>query len=580
MMGWFVETTIVAAGLSVVAALASKTGRLGPAARHALWLVVLLKMLTPPLVRWPIPPLSRNAVVPSRMASLPAVLAPLEDDTLASPPEIAIDPRTNPEEGAIAFAFEVPFAMIPDDGAMGPLVGRIGDESGQLFRPYPVEDREAEPPSWTVRIVAFASAASRPARLLWLAGAGLFATVQLWRIARYSDRLRRSKPAPEWLVEAIEDEAGRFGVKPPPARLVAGPGSPFLWCGGPVVLVVPEGLLARLDASRWRGILAHEMAHLKRRDPWTCRLSLAAGVLWWWNPLYWLVRSRLASEAEMACDALAVTIAPGSRRAFAEALVAVCEVISARPAAPTLGVGGEGRFLERRLTMILKGRDSGRLPRRGLLAAFLLTGLAAPSWSAPIQDAPRPPATPTTPAEPAEPLAPPEPPAPPVPPAEVRESRVVVREEVTIVDDDDDKDAPPPARRAVTVYRAQPRTEIIRQQIERMRVAQKKQQETMEAQISLLTAQLAKLEAEETEIEKAFPAEALKPRAGRAAPDAGFDVRGESLFESKGGMPEPRIVEGRVRVRGAESGEIDALNRRMDGMEKKLDMLLKELKSR
>ncbi|MGE3822217.1 MAG: hypothetical protein AB7I30_22615, partial [Isosphaeraceae bacterium] len=53
MLWWIAETSLLAGALAAVAALVSRVGRLGPAARHALWLVVLLKLVTPPLVRSP-----------------------------------------------------------------------------------------------------------------------------------------------------------------------------------------------------------------------------------------------------------------------------------------------------------------------------------------------------------------------------------------------------------------------------------------------------------------------------------------------------------------------------------------------
>src|SRR5262245_20497177 len=53
MLGWFVETTLVAGVLALVAALAPRVRTLGPATRHALWLVVLVKLLTPPLLPAP-----------------------------------------------------------------------------------------------------------------------------------------------------------------------------------------------------------------------------------------------------------------------------------------------------------------------------------------------------------------------------------------------------------------------------------------------------------------------------------------------------------------------------------------------
>ena len=53
MLVWFAETTIVAGILALVAIAASRLRPIAPSVRHALWLVVLIKFVTPPLVSWP-----------------------------------------------------------------------------------------------------------------------------------------------------------------------------------------------------------------------------------------------------------------------------------------------------------------------------------------------------------------------------------------------------------------------------------------------------------------------------------------------------------------------------------------------
>src|SRR5438067_1936197 len=52
MIAWLAETTVVAAALAGAVALLCRGLRPRPAVRHALWLVVLLKLLAPPLVAW------------------------------------------------------------------------------------------------------------------------------------------------------------------------------------------------------------------------------------------------------------------------------------------------------------------------------------------------------------------------------------------------------------------------------------------------------------------------------------------------------------------------------------------------
>ena len=128
----------------------------------------------------------------------------------------------------------------------------------------------------------------------------------------------------------------------------------------------------------------HELAHLRRGDHWVSRLELVAGLIWWWNPVYWIARARLDAEAELACDAWVVWALPKDRVAYAEVLFDVCTLLSLSPStppSPALGVAGSGRFFERRLTLILHDHVPCRLSPLGLLVACLLLLFAVPSWS-------------------------------------------------------------------------------------------------------------------------------------------------------------------------------------------------------
>ena len=156
----------------------------------------------------------------------------------------------------------------------------------------------------------------------------------------------------------------------------------MVWCLGRPVLLVPGDLLKTLERERWPGILAHELAHLRRGDPWVRRLELIAGLVWWWNPLYWLALRRLDFEAELACDAWVVWALPEDRFGYAESLVQICTSLSsAASPAPALGVAGGGQSFERRLMMVLHDRVSHHASSAGVLAAALLAALAIPSWT-------------------------------------------------------------------------------------------------------------------------------------------------------------------------------------------------------
>jgi hypothetical protein len=189
-------------------------------------------------------------------------------------------------------------------------------------------------------------------------------------------------PAPEELLGRVRDTAAALGVRPPTVCVLPGLGSPMVWGLGWPVLLWPQGLERRLPEDGLRAVLVHELAHLKRRDHWVGWLLLAGACLWWWLPLFGLVRRRLSLEAELACDAWVAATLPGARRAYAEALLEVCQARSqAAPAAPAWGAAGGRRDLERRLRMILNPTTAYRLTPRVLAGVGLLCLLALPAWS-------------------------------------------------------------------------------------------------------------------------------------------------------------------------------------------------------
>jgi len=53
MLWWLAENSVLAAALAGIVGPLCRLGRLRPAVRHALWLVVLVKLVTPPVVQWP-----------------------------------------------------------------------------------------------------------------------------------------------------------------------------------------------------------------------------------------------------------------------------------------------------------------------------------------------------------------------------------------------------------------------------------------------------------------------------------------------------------------------------------------------
>jgi beta-lactamase regulating signal transducer with metallopeptidase domain len=493
MLGWFVETTLVGAVLAFAAWLAGRSQRIGPAGRHVLWLVVLVKLLTPPVVSWP-RGLTGEKVKTCESACSPASAA-FDCGMLPEQPLLAGGGSTGVIRDARILDVEVkspepacdgvgsPVEMAAMDGALMMLPEPLGFErsagSEEVVGAGAALLAGRGGPRQSAGVLVFADA-SRAVLVIWGLGSALAALLCAWRVARFEGRIRGGRPAPEWLQRELDLQSRRLGVRVPSLTVVSGIGTPLVWCLGRARLVVPARLLETLDRERWRGVLVHELAHLKRGDAWVGRALVLAELIWWWNPLFWLVRARLENEAELACDAWVVAACPEGRRSYAEALIDVCALMSRRGSRSSLtvmpalgvGMGGAGRFFERRLKMILWGEPDHDRGQGVRLAALLLAALALPSWTQGQDEARRPDAPRAN--APQRPV-PPVPPEPPLPPE--------------IGDDDEEGDVAPARARA-------------RERIERARADVARRREQLRARRSQVEDQLRRAEAQYREAQE------------------------------------------------------------------------------
>ncbi len=358
MFWWLAQTTVVAAALAGAVALLCRRLRPRPAVRHALWLVVLVKLLMPPLPAWPWPVAATSPPRPE-----PAEEAPR--------PPPAEPPPAWPTGEVAALPPTEPFVTLPPDVMPPPPEPAVEEAS-----PAPVE----LPP--VVAAPAGREWLSAAVTVAWAAGAALTALLQLARVTRFRRQVARGGPAPAELTAVVADLARRLGVRAPAVRVVPGLASPVVWGLGRARLLWPAALLGELSPDGERAAVVHELAHLRRRDHWVGWLELVAGCVWWWSPLFWYVRRQLGRAAELACDACVIETLPTARRAYAEALLAVCELVSRRAApAPALGMGGARQEIERRLTMILRESVPSRAPVRALFGAVLLALIALPGFT-------------------------------------------------------------------------------------------------------------------------------------------------------------------------------------------------------
>ena len=204
----------------------------------------------------------------------------------------------------------------------------------------------------------------------------------LWRVAGWS-RVRRmtrdrTRDVPRDLRVRFKELADRLGVAGP-VRLLesATAGVPTLiGCLRPVLLL-PAAMLSGLSPEQLSAILAHELAHIRRRDYLVNLFQVTVETLLFYHPAVWWLSRRIRAEREDCCDDVAVA-ASGDRIAYARALASM-EELRAAPAVALAASGGSLLARVRRIVGLGTGDDTRRsggwaiVP--GGLAGLLIAGM-------------------------------------------------------------------------------------------------------------------------------------------------------------------------------------------------------------
>ena len=176
------------------------------------------------------------------------------------------------------------------------------------------------------------------AMLAWgvVALAGLASLLAQWVALRRAWRRLRPNVDGGW-TQAAHGLARHYGLRRTPALKVGTTwASPLVGPRGEVGL--PDWCVAQLPPAQRDAVLAHELAHLSRRDPAWRVCSRIAACIGWLQPLNIVALRRLDALAEQVCDARAAR-AVADRHAVAEALYLCASRLQSGRRAPGLNVG-------------------------------------------------------------------------------------------------------------------------------------------------------------------------------------------------------------------------------------------------
>ena len=248
--------------------------------RYMLWLIVLLKCVFPPIVSLPLAVLPPEGVQQSVGSSTVEEIMPVathdslaESHSSADFTGVVVDyaPRS------VSLVADLNEPRVLKDTSGTPLISNIHTST------------------WIVTIRVF--------------GIVFCGFVVLLKARRLNARLKRSRRLANGELQLrIEELSAKVGLKRTPVVFVVdGIAQPFVWGWVKGSIYLPAAFNNPSFASERQGILAHELAHVRRCDAALNTCQLIVQMLFFFHPLVWWANSKTRQEREKCCDEVAIS---------------------------------------------------------------------------------------------------------------------------------------------------------------------------------------------------------------------------------------------------------------------------------
>jgi beta-lactamase regulating signal transducer with metallopeptidase domain/DUF4097 and DUF4098 domain-containing protein YvlB len=330
-----------------------------PQLRYALWSLILIKLILPPTMSLP------SSIVPELRPVVSQALRWVDSEAPAA------------EKHAVensALARQVVNSMCNTNGRaiiVAPQLRSGGGGRAIGFDQGVSLDRQNHPQASLEAITLPQSTINRPpltwhvyAMAIWLAGTlilGIWLLLRLHALAGRSANRAAAASLPQSFYNQMAGCAERLGLwRIPRVVVVRKLATPAVFGVFRPVLLMPKGYLRKLSRKDTEHMLLHELAHIKRGDLHMHGLYMLLQIVYWYNPLLWLVRRQLHHLRELSCDATVANLLREQTIAYRQTLLETARRFLARSTEPGLGLLG---LFE----------DSNRLVVR-------LNWLAKPTW--------------------------------------------------------------------------------------------------------------------------------------------------------------------------------------------------------
>jgi beta-lactamase regulating signal transducer with metallopeptidase domain len=341
--------------------------------RYWMWILVFIKLILPPTL------------------SLPTGIGYWCGDFLSSDSSIFRQASIIAQQES----FEIPAIQVFSESSDVPAINESMDsyemtisqhstESAQVPQISPSQTRlettvPAVPKNPILNTISWQAAVF----LIWLIGVLVITLLLIQRMLFVKGLIARSEPSDERLTEIINQCRRQLGIgRHIKLRLSNNISSPAV-CGlFKPILLMPTALDGKLPPEKLKAVFIHELVHIQRGDLWINLVQTVLQIIYFYNPLVWLVNAVVRSTREQAVDEKVLVVLGTEVKNYSNTLIDVAEMTFLRTSLSLrlIGVVESKRALNRRINIMLNRPipKSAKLGVLGLVVIIIIGAILLP----------------------------------------------------------------------------------------------------------------------------------------------------------------------------------------------------------
>ncbi|MCP4711470.1 MAG: M56 family metallopeptidase, partial [Planctomycetes bacterium] len=147
-------------------------------------------------------------------------------------------------------------------------------------------------------------------------------------------------------------------------------------------ILLPAGVLGKLSGHKLEAVIIHELLHIKRGDLWVNLFQTLLQIFYFYHPMLWIGNGMIRRVREQAVDEMVLTELNGEVKRYSNTLLDLAELAFARPGLQLglVGVVETKSKLKERIQIMLNRpiTYSSKMSVWGLVTVFLMAAVFIP----------------------------------------------------------------------------------------------------------------------------------------------------------------------------------------------------------